>query len=111
MSEKRRELKNVQGRDYAIRDTREIPEWSELMSTSNIYISNTLCLNAEELIPRDTAVILGGSFELKSKTVVFCNGEVVDMKALLCEQHEEADTRIIAHLAYCVITWATKELP
>ena len=110
----RRELKHEQGREYIMKDSLDIPDWNELMSNANnkgtllSYFSNCLCQNAETFIPENTIVILGGLFETRSKCVAVRNAEVVDIQALACEQHEEADTRIMAHLAYCADTLGYK---
>ena len=110
----RRELKHEQGREYVMKDSLDIPDWDELMSNANnkgtllSYFSNCLCQNAETLIPENVIVILGGSFETRSKSVAVRNGTCVEIQALSCEQHEEADTRIMAHLAYCADTLGYK---
>ena len=95
-------------------DGLEIPDWMELMSNSNnkanllSYFSNSICQNAEEMIPKDVIVIIGGCFESRSKAVAVRNGNIVDIDSLSCEEHEEADTRIMAHLAYIANTLGYK---
>ena len=74
------------------------------------YFSNCLCQNAETLIPQNIIAIIGGLFGTRSRCVAVRNGEVVEIPALSCEQHEEADTRIIAHLAYCADTLGYKRV-
>ena len=110
----RRELKHEQGREYIMKDSLDIPDWDELMSNANNkgtllkYFSNYLCKNAETLIPENIIAIIGGLFEARSRCEAVRNGVVVEIPALSCEQHEEADTRIIAHLAYCADTLGYK---
>ena len=110
----RRESKHGPGREYPMTDGLEIPDWMELMSNLNnkanllSYFSNSICQNAEEMIPKDVIVIIGGCFEYRSKAVAVRNGNIVDIDLLSCEEHEEADTRIMAHLAYIANTLGYK---
>ena len=54
-----------------------------------------------EHIPDDTTVILGGMLESSEETVCITSMSHSRIDDLACKDHEEADTRVIAHLAYC----------
>ena len=51
------------------------------------------------MVPRDVQLILGA---LSSESVIIQGNGSHALQGLSCESHEEADTHIFAHLAYCV---------
>ena len=91
-----RELETRTRQGIRNEDSLDIPDWNELMSNTKIigtlfsYFLNCLCQNTETLIPENTIVILGGSFETRSKCVAVRNAEVVEIQQLSCTQHKEA---------------------
>jgi len=97
----------ARSREYLPADNLDIPPWSELIGNprnkANLlrYFSDYVCDHSQELIPDGTTVILGGSFEDKGKAVAVRQDAQTSLHSISCEEHEEADTRLIAHLSYC----------
>ena len=90
-----------------MKDYLDIPDRNEHANNKGTllsYFSNCLCQNAETLIPENTIVILWSSFESWSICEAVRNTDVVEIEALSCEQHKEADTWILAHFAHCADT-------
>ena len=54
------------------------------------------------MIPENVTFILGGTSRDSGRTVVISNATVSTSAELSCSLHEEADTRIMAHLWYSV---------
>ena len=44
---------------------------------------------------------MGGTFQRETQIVAVTNASYIEIHELACEKHEEAVTRIIAHIAYC----------
>ena len=53
-------------------------------------------------LPPGCRLILGGVFHNPGRSVLLTKECQIDLPELFCEKHEEADTRIFAHLAYCL---------
>lgn len=53
-------------------------------------------------LPAGCTLILGGIFHDPGRTVLLSADCQVELPELSCEKHEEADTRIFAHIAYSV---------
>ena len=92
-------------------DNLEIPNWKDLTKNPNnkANLHNvTLLLQCShpQILPRSITYMLGGMMEDGGQTVIIRNGlsEVVD--ELSFKSHEEADTRMFAHLAFCLETFA-----
>ena len=66
----------------------------------------TMCDNSNYL-PEDTAFIMGGINGTDGSTVSVSKNTAFDIADLSYSKHEEADTRIMAHLAYCLISVAS----
>ena len=56
----------------------------------------------KHMIPENVTFILGGTSRESGRTVVISNATVPTLDELSCSLHEEADTRIMAHLWYSV---------
>lgn len=104
--EQQRRNQTDQARQFSPSKSLEIPDWNLLMKNprnkGNLqnFIGTSLC-ESPEAIPDGVTIILGGMMENKGHTlsITSASSSVLDLP---CEEHEEADTRIIAHLAYCV---------
>lgn len=55
-----------------------------------------------KLLPEGCTLILGGIFCDPGRTVLLSANCQVQLPELSCEKHEEADTRLFAHIAYSV---------
>jgi hypothetical protein len=67
------------------------------------FITSSLC-DHPEVLPENVTIILGGMSVMSGETVTITNTSSSAIEELSCGEHEEADTRITAHLAYCVET-------
>ena len=45
---------------------------------------------------------MGGTFQCSGKSVALTTNSSIQLTNLFCDEHEESDMRIFAHLAYCV---------
>ena len=85
----------------------EVLEWKEFMNNpknkANLlnYISCSW-ENSISFLQDNTSIVLGGTFLDGEKTVELKKEYVIHIQELMCTQHEEADTKIVAHLHYCV---------
>ena len=61
------------------------------------------------MIPKDMIVILGECFENRCKALAVRNGNIVDLGSVSCEEHEEADTRIMTHHISSIYSKYTRE--
>ena len=102
----RRTTSNV-GPAYEISRGMKIPIWKNFMENPNnkarllAFISNEWCEHSD-WIPDGVSVFLGGTFEASGKAVCIGNKTVIVIPQLSCDDHEEADTRIFAHIGYGV---------
>ena len=64
------------------------------------YIALSLAANSC-VIPDNTVFILGGMMQNPGETMILTNRKQNYTTDLACENHEEADTRLFAHLFYC----------
>ena len=62
------------------------------------YIAWSMLMHPK-MLPTDMTFILGGMMEDSGHTIILRNGVSNIISDLSCEKHEEADTRIFAHLA------------
>jgi hypothetical protein len=65
------------------------------------FFTTSLSDNKQILIPADMKFILGGTAH-NSGAVTITNMSIANVEELSCSAHEEADTRLMAHLFYCV---------
>ncbi|KAL5015266.1 hypothetical protein ScPMuIL_009536 [Solemya velum] len=106
----KRDAKHLRTREYVLSDAIAVPDWKELMSNADnkarllSYLSKFWCQHSEESIPKGITFMIGGTFEDRAKAVALRSGSMTSLEMLSCEEHEEADTRIIAHLFHCADT-------
>ena len=87
-------------------DNLDIPDWTlfinNVKNKANLlaYFTNSLRRHAAQELPDDICVTLGGTSERGNVAISITNLNVVTITELECEKHEEADTRLIAHMAY-----------
>ena len=65
------------------------------------FLLRVMCDDSNYL-PEDTTCIMGGMNGTDGSTVSVSKYSTFDIADLSCSKHEEADTRIMAHLAYCL---------
>ena len=104
--ERHRRNQTGTGRVFLPSRTLDVPDWRLLIGNSqnkaNIQNFIASCLEEDyESLPDGLTFILGGMMEDINHTVSITSAgsSVINLP---CTKHEEADTRIIAHLAYCV---------
>lgn len=101
----RRESMSVRGKTFLPQDNLKIPNWKSFISNRENkhhlqeYLCNTWLKNCEH-IPAGFSLVLGGMESGPAK--MLSHFGVMSTEQLSCEEHEEADTRIFAHLAYSV---------
>lgn len=95
-------------KEFCVSNNLDVPEWKQFMvnpkNKANLlhFLYCSLCENSGEL-PDGVTFILGGmDHEDSGHTVVISKLSTTDLLNLSCGEHEEADTRLIAHTAYCV---------
>ncbi|GFS04742.1 hypothetical protein ElyMa_006503500 [Elysia marginata] len=92
---------------YAVASLVKIPDWKMFISSpqnkeslleflSVSWMESTTCSSEIRL-----DLYLGGMHKDSGDTWAFTNREWNTVKDLSCEKHEEADTRMMAHLYYC----------
>ncbi|KAJ8321079.1 hypothetical protein KUTeg_002666 [Tegillarca granosa] len=92
-------------REYFISESLEIVDWNAILhdvrNKANLldFISNGLQTFANV---GDVTFIVGGLSKDKKDNFTLYKSEKCEIPHLSCLDHEEADTRIVAHLAYCV---------
>ena len=104
--ERQRRTDGDKSKEYHPSAILEIPDWKLFIGhpkdKANLleFIASSLSNDISSL-PNEMMVILGGMSKDKGEAlkITSASSSVLDLK---CEDHEEADTRLIAHLAYCV---------
>ena len=97
---------NKKGQEFGPSSNLEIPEWRELMGNPQNkaillkYVYETMKDHHEDMIPDDVVFVLGGTFRERGKTLLLKRRDKKLLHDLSCAEHEEADTRIIAHMVY-----------
>lgn len=105
--EKREKTRHGKLKEYRPHDTVAIPEWKGFvqnpLNKANLlnYMGEAWAAQHEALPPGFT-LILGGVFRDPGRAVLLSEDCHIELPELSCEKHEEADTRMIAHIAYCV---------
>ncbi len=94
-------------KEYKPHDTLPIPEWKGFihnpLNKANLlnYMGEAWAAQNKSL-PAGCTLILGGIFCDPGRTVLLSVDCQVELPELSCEKHEEADTRMFAHIAYSV---------
>ncbi|KAJ8403227.1 hypothetical protein AAFF_G00354440 [Aldrovandia affinis] len=94
-------------KEYKPHDTLAIPEWKGFvhnpLNKANLlnYMGEAWAAQYKSL-PAGCTLILGGIFRDPGRTVLLSADCQVELPELSCEKHEEADTRMFAHIAYSV---------
>ena len=80
-----------------------IPDWNSFLKNpinkKNLlhYLSESWCQNCN-LLPEGVSLILGGTFDEREKACIITRHHCDELHVLSCSTHEEADTRMIAHI-------------
>lgn len=101
--------KRVQGcpnkmKEYKPHDALPIPEWKGFiynpLNKANLldYIGEAWVAQKTSL-PTGFSLILGGIFRHPGRTILLTTDCQIELPELSCEKHEEADTRMVAHIA------------
>jgi len=94
-------------KEYKLHDTLVIAEWKGLiyhpLNKANLlnYMGESWAAQNESL-PALCTLVLGGIFRDPGRTVLLSAECPVELPELSCEKHEEADTRMFAHIVYSV---------
>lgn len=105
--EKRGQSGSSAKKEYEPHDTLEVPDWDliskNMQNKANLldYIGNSWMENNARL-PADLKVVIGGLMNDRSRTIEITKSGCTELPELACTEHEEADTRMFAHAAYCV---------
>jgi len=103
----RRQQAQQSSRTYEIHDNLPIPPWKPFIANQKNkaaiqnYLADSWTTHHKEM-PQGVKLILGGMYNEAHKSVVITTDGSHVIPDLQCEDHEEADTRIFAHIAYCV---------
>ena len=114
--ERKRRTGSKKLQEYVLSSNLEIPEWSQLIHNHKNkahllnFLSETISDNSEEVIPNNLVIIFVGTFEYKGMTMLFRKYDKKRLVELFCSDHEEADTRIIAHMIYAANTFGQSSL-
>ena len=73
------------------------------------YIANSWSTPHAE-IPRGMKLILGGLFREANKDMINTTDRPTTVPKIAWGDHEEADTRIFAHISHCVIKYGYKRV-
>ena len=104
--EKQRRGQTKGSKEFCVSSNLDIPEWKQFMvnpkNKANLlqFLYCSFCENSVEL-PDDVTFILGGmDYKDSGHTVATSKSSTTDLLNLSFGEHEEADTRLIAHIAY-----------
>ena len=101
--------------EYIPVDNIEIPDWDALLKNplnkGHIlhYLSSSWCQNYR-LLPDAVHLFLGGTFNDKSRTTVVTGTQCSKIGQLSCSSHEEADTRMIAHIHFSIAAFGCQRV-
>jgi len=105
--EKRKKSGPGKMKEYKPHDTLSIPEWKGFVhnpqNKANLlnYMGEAWAAQNKSL-PTGRTLILGGIFHDPGRTILLSADCQIELPELSCEKHEEADTRMFAHIAYSV---------
>ncbi|MEW8545282.1 MAG: hypothetical protein AB2693_17300, partial [Candidatus Thiodiazotropha sp.] len=105
--EKREQSVSGSVKEYEPHDNLDIPDWDKISQNRRNkahlldYIGSSWMKNHARL-PPDLKIILGGLLKDPEKTIEITKAGFMELPDLACSEHEEADTRMFAHAAYCV---------
>ncbi|KAG1666461.1 hypothetical protein GQR58_018881 [Nymphon striatum] len=99
--ERQRRESNINLPEYVPADSMKIPDWKTLLSNPcnkiNMLSYLASCWSQEASWPAGFCLVLGVNAQATRVTQT----EHTDVDELYCPNHEEADTRIFAHIASC----------
>ena len=105
--EKRGQSGSCAMKEYEPHDILEVPDWDliskHMQNKANLldYIGRSWMKNNTTL-PADLKIVIGGLLKDPGKTIEITKSECTEIPELACREHEEADTRMFAHAAYCI---------
>ena len=101
--------------EYIPVDNIEIPDWDALLKNplnkGHIlhYLSSSWCQNYR-LLPGGVHLFLWGTFNDKSRTTMVTGTQCSEIDQLSCSSHEEADTRMIAHIHFTIAAFGCQRV-
>ena len=101
--------------EYIPVDNIEIPDWNALLrnplNKGHIlhYLSSSWCQN-NRLLPEGLHLFLGGTFNDRSRANVVTRGQCSVIDQLSCYAHEEADTRLMAHIHFTIAAFGCQRV-
>lgn len=93
----------------------DIPDWNSMLKNpvnkGNLlnYLATSWSQNTHEF-PEGFNLVLGGTFKNKSRTVIVSKGQCEQLDTLSCSAHEEADTRIVAHIYFSLTAFSCERV-
>lgn len=100
-NERQRRGKGASAQEYVPDHNMKIPEWKGFISNqqnkANLLQYLSSCWTQPSSVPEGTTLVIGVGEE--GIRVTSCGTSV--LQGLCCHTHEEADTRIFAHIAFC----------
>jgi hypothetical protein len=104
--ERREKSGKGKSKEYQPHDALPVPEWKSFMQNQNNKANLLNFLGeswARHNFPGGCTLILGGVFKDPGRTLLVSQGsEATELPELSCRRHEEADSRMFAHMAYSV---------
>jgi hypothetical protein len=94
-------------REYEINSAMGIPEWKNFLENPQnkanlLRFIGESWMKDHSSLPQGLHLIIGGILENPGLTVLIKNTGCHELTELACTQHEEADTRMFAHLSYSI---------
>ena len=92
-------------KEFILSDNLEVPESNYFIGNpknkGNLHycITKSICNSFKE-IPEGMTVTLGGTGESSADTIAIRHSGIEMLPELGCANHEEADTRLVAHMIY-----------
>jgi len=95
-------------KEYEINAALDIPEWKSFIANlqnkaSLLNFIGESWIAEHNTLPENVQLIIGGVLTNPGQTVLIKNTGYQELTDLACSNHEEADTRMFAHLNYSVV--------
>ena len=108
-TDERQRRNNSVSREFQPAETLLVPEFkmflkNQMNKANYLDFLTSYLLRNKDIIPRGVKFIFGGTSKDPKKAHCITSRTSSSLDELSCAEHEEADTRIFAHLYYCVQT-------
>ena len=103
--EKRKKTCPSKMKEYKPHDSLVIPEWKAYVQNPQnkanlLHYIGELWESENQSLPPGCRLIIGVIFRDRGRTVLLSSDCCMQLPELACKEHEEADTRMFAHVAY-----------